>query len=278
MKWTGDLRKMEPIAQESSSGSLSVTYRWKGAQRGEPTDPWELQTALGSKVRLDFTGAIHCTVTGKRIRKTYGDGMSFDAWRSAPEAVESVLRPELSRIHEGIALRDAVWEREHHLAPHVTYLSFTGGIKVGVTRSVQALTRWMDQGATAAIRVLEVPYRQLAGSAEVLLKSAFSDRTQVAAMLRQVAPDAPALAAAKERALLVLGEEFEPFISESDDVIQFEYPLVEWPKAIQTVSLDRVPSIEGTLVAVKGQYLVWDTGVALNIRSHAGYEVILDID
>jgi hypothetical protein len=76
----------------------------------------------------------------------------------------------------------------------------------------------------------------------------------------------------------VLGEEFEPFISESDDVVQFEYPLVEWPKAVQTVSLDRVPCIEGTLVAVKGQYLVWDTGVALNIRSHAGYEVTLDID
>jgi len=278
MEWTGNVRKLEVHAQETSTTRMDVKYLWKGTRLQEPTIPWDLNAALGRKLRLDFTGAIHCTVTGKRIRKAYGDGMSFDAWRSAPEAVESVLRPELSRIHEGIALRDEAWEREHHLAPHLTYLSYTGGIKVGVTRSVQALTRWMDQGATAAIRVLDVPYRQLAGSAEVALKSVFSDRTQVAAMLRHTDPDPPALLAEKERALHVLGEDFEPFIADNDEVVQFVYPAVDWPLSIKTASLDRVPSIEGTLVAVKGQYLVWDTGVALNIRSHAGYEVVVQVE
>ena len=275
MEWTGNVRKLEPQAIPSAPNHYAVSYLWKGADGLQPLDPWGLNALIGKSLCIEFTGAIHCTVTGKRIRKTYGDGMSFDAWRSAPSAVESVLRPELSRIHEGIALRDEGWEREHHLAPHTTYLSYTGGTKVGVTRSVQELTRWMDQGATAAIRVLEVPYRQLAGKAEVALKALFSDRTQVSAMLRPVDLQAQDLSGAKERALAALGEEYEPFMSENDDVVQFAYPVSRWPEAIKTTTLEKQPRIEGRLVAVKGQYLVWDTGIALNIRSHAGYEVHL---
>ena len=49
--------------------------------------------------------------------------MSYDAFRSSPLAVESIIRPELSKIHEGVALRDYDWEMKHHMQPHVVYLS-----------------------------------------------------------------------------------------------------------------------------------------------------------
>jgi len=134
----------------------------------------------------------------------------------------------------------------------------------------------MDQGATAAIRVLDVPYRQLAGRAEVALKSVFTDRTVVASMLREVPANPAALQVAKDRALAVLGEEYEPFMSDDDDVEVFVYPVVHWPDRVKAVTLDKVPCIEGTLVAVKGAYIVLDTGVALNLRAHAGCEVHLN--
>lgn len=273
MMWKGNVRKLRPTCLADAVGTNRVQYTWQGARGVEPEVAWDMNALLGKFFSIRATGLIHCTATGKRIRKTYGDGMSFDAWRSAPEAVESVLRPELSRIHEGIALRDEAWERTHHLAPHTTYLSTTGAVKVGVTRSTNELTRWMDQGAVAAIRVLEVPYRQLAGVAEVALKAAFTDRTSVPAMLRAVQPAPEALLRAKDRACDVLGAAYEPFMSDRDEVVEFAYPVVAWPARVVPMTLDKVPNIEGTLVAIKGAYLVWDTGIALNVRSHAGYEV-----
>ena len=101
--------------------------------------------------------------------KPHGDGMSFDAFQSSPLAVESIIRPELSRIHEGIALRDAAWEEAHHNQPHTVYLSATSGIKVGQTRD----TNIPPAGSTRGQRCVGArpnPIRQLAGLIEVAMK------------------------------------------------------------------------------------------------------------
>ena len=42
---------------------------------------------------------------------------------------------------------------------------------------------------------------------------------------------------------------------------------------IQSVKLDTKPSVSGILKAIKGQYLIFESGEVLNIRSHGGYEV-----
>ena len=131
-----------------------------------------------------FAHAIHCIDSGKQITKTFGEGLSYAAWRTSPAAVESIVRPELSRIHEGIALRDAAWEDAHHNQPHYVYLSKTSAVKVGVTRTCNVPSRWIDQGATEAIRLAETPYRQLAGLMEVALKVHFADTTAWLAMLQ----------------------------------------------------------------------------------------------
>ena len=56
-------------------------------------------------------------------------------------------------------------------------MSFTGNFKIGVTRSSQIPTRWIDQGATAAVLLCETPNRYLAGVIEIYLKQFYSDRT-----------------------------------------------------------------------------------------------------
>ena len=98
----------------------------------------------------------------------------------------------VSRIHEGIALRDEAWERANHLQPHVVYVSQTSGFKVGVTRKTNVPSRWVDQGAVAAMILAEVPCRQLAGEIEVVLKEHMNDQTNWRAMLKEVAADQPA--------------------------------------------------------------------------------------
>ena len=94
-----------------------------------------------------------------------------------------VMKPELSKAHLDIEDRDISYEKKVQLQNHIVYLSKTSGIKVGVTRSNNMATRWIDQGAIEAIELIEVPNRYLAGIAEVKLKDKFSDKTNWRKML-----------------------------------------------------------------------------------------------
>jgi len=50
------------------------------------------------------------------------------------------------------------------------------------------------------------------------------------------------------------------------------YPVLSWPEKVKAHNFDKQPVVEGTLMGIKGQYLMLDTGV-LNIRKFSGYEV-----
>ena len=214
---------------------------------------------MGQRLYIQFEGQIHCRVTGQTIRKAYGEGMSYQAWSEHPAAVESVLRPELSRIHEGIALRDFEWEQKHHNQPHYVYISQTGGFKVGVTRTTNRPFRWHDQGAVAAIAIAETPYRQLAGEMEVSLKEILSDKTNFRKMLANVEPDCAELEGWKEECFDHLGPVYEPFFIDEPPE-EFVYPVLNYPAKVNSLTLDKAPSIEGTLEGIKGQYLLMGDG------------------
>ncbi|MBT7763889.1 MAG: DUF2797 domain-containing protein, partial [Gammaproteobacteria bacterium] len=44
------------------------------------------------------------------------------------------------------------------------------------------------------------------------------------------------------------------------------------PEKIVSQNFDKNPFVEGTLLGIKGQYLLFDTGV-INLRKFSGYEV-----
>lgn len=273
MEGEGNIRKLK--SQRGDDGHIE--YAWQTRDILDPMEDHSLLSAVGKPVRIEHTGKIHCTVTGKSIRKTYGDGMSFDAFQSSPLAVESIIHPELSRIHEGVALRDAEWEQAHHNQPHVVYLSYTGGVKVGVTRTTQVPWRWIDQGASGAILLAETPYRQLAGLIEVAMKEHFADKTQWRSMLTAGNPNeedvAEALLQAKDHAFEHCPAEFEEFISDDDAVHRLIFPGGSFPEKVQSVALDKERVIEGHLAAIKGQYFIFDDGRVWNVRRHSGYRV-----
>ncbi|HCZ08649.1 MAG TPA: DUF2797 domain-containing protein [Flavobacteriales bacterium] len=276
MRGEGNIRKL----MSALDANGAVQYTWVSKDILDPQDGVEVNPVVGQDIRIEYQGKIHCTVSGKSIRKAYGDGMSFDAFQSSPLAVESIIRPELSRIHEGVALRDAAWEEAHHNQPHVVYLSYTGGVKVGVTRTTQIPYRWIDQGASGAILLAETPYRQLAGLIEVAMKEHFADKTQWRAMLTAGNPDAAvveeALLAAKDDAFEQCPPAFEDFMSEDDTVHRIQFPSVSFPEKVASVTLDKAPLIEGKLMAIKGQYLLLDGGRVFNVRRHSGYRVRWD--
>ena len=274
MQWEGNLRKLETASQSNQYGQ--VAYALRGADVLEALPAEEMNAWVGEQIHIQFEGQIHCRVTGQTIRKAYGEGMSYQAWSEHPAAVESVLRPELSRIHEGVALRDFEWEQKHHNQPHDVYISQTGAFKVGVTRTTNRPFRWHDQGAVAAIAIAETPYRQLAGEMEVALKEILSDKTNFRKMLANVEPNLSELEDWKEECFDHLGPVYEPFFIDEPPE-EFVYPVLNYPDKVNSLTLDKVPNMAGTLEGIKGQYLLFDGGRVLNVRRHSGYRVRINI-
>ena len=274
MIWDGNVRKMGSFVDSAGM----VEYRFRGADVLDPLSEQLANGWVGQQVRVSFEGQIHCIETGKRIKKTYGEGLSYDAFLRSPMACPSIMRPALSRIHEGIALRDEAWEREHHLQPHVVYVSQTSHLKVGVTRATNVPSRWVDQGAVGAIVVANTPYRQLAGEMEVALKSVLSDKTNWRAMLKHVEVDPSELEDAKNECLDTLGGAYESFFEMSDDVTSLTFPVLRYPEKVKSVKLDKEPTLEGKLVGIKGQYWLLEDGRVWNVRSHAGYRVRIEVN
>ncbi|HKM37393.1 MAG TPA: DUF2797 domain-containing protein, partial [Thiopseudomonas sp.] len=56
------------------------------------------------------------------------------------------------------------------------------------------------------------------------------------------------------------------------DVLDIAYPVEAYPAKITSFNLDKNPIAEGTLIGIKGQYLLFDTGV-INIRKYTAYQL-----
>jgi hypothetical protein len=267
MKFSGNLRKMDSSLEEEVYYSLVLFDVL------EPKEEVPLNELIGQKICISFDGAINCVVSGKKISKVFGEGMSYEAFMNSPEASPSIIRPELSRIHEGIALRDYDWEMAHHMQPHYVYLSLTNAIKVGVTRVTQMPTRWIDQGATEAIILAQTPYRQAAGLIEVALKNYVPDKTNWQRMLKNDVAEHLPLREEKQRLIPMVPEELHSFLLNDNTVMHINYPVLRYPEKVISLKLDKSPDIEGKLVGIRGQYLIFENGSVLNVRSHSGYRV-----
>jgi hypothetical protein len=57
-------------------------------------------------------------------------------------------------------------------------------------------------------------------------------------------------------------------------VVDIDFPVNEYPTKVKSFNFDKTPEVSGVLQGIKGQYLLFDTGV-INIRKFAGYEVEL---
>lgn len=268
MKFYGNIRKM------NASINDEVNYFLPLYDNLNPSEEVSMNELIGQTISISYSGTINCVVSGKRIKKTYGDGMSYDSFKSSPLAVESIIRPELSKIHEGIALRDYEWEMKHHLQPHYVYLSKTAGVKVGVTRTTQVPTRWIDQGAAEAIILAETPYRQAAGLIEIGLKSHISDRTNWRKMLQNNLVDDD-LYEVREKLIPFIDSELIQYVKKTESISQIKFPVLKYPEKVKSVGLDKYPFIEEKLVGIKGQYLLFDNDTVFNMRKHTGYLIEL---
>jgi hypothetical protein len=228
---------------------------------------------LGKKVSIVFDGRINCVSCGRPTKKAFGQGFCYPCFMIAPENAECIVRPELCEGHLGKG-RDPEWEMKHHVQPHFVYLALSSGLKVGITRETQIPTRWIDQGASSAIILAEVPYRRLSGEIEVALKEHFNDKTNWQRMLKGDVLEADLLES-KQLAASLLPSDLSQYVLDENKIWTMEFPLLDTPPKVKSIRLEKQPEVEGVLTGVKGQYLIFDNQNVLNVRNHSGYFVAL---
>jgi Protein of unknown function (DUF2797) len=260
----GDLRKMRTRLEEPDG---PVAYELVVGDELLPLNP-----RVGETIALRHTGTIRCTSCGRVTPKSYAQGFCYPCFRDAPEASPCIIRPELCEAHTGGG-RDPAWEQRHHNQPHLVYLAVSSGLKVGVTRGDQIPTRWIDQGAWRCVVLAETPNRYESGRIEVALKEHVSDRTHWQKMLKNVLAEDLDLASEKHRLASLLPQDLQGLVSPDDKITELRYPVLEFPTKVLSQSFDKTAEITGTLLGIKGQYLLLDGGRVLNIRKHGGYEI-----
>lgn len=260
MSAIGNLRKMSVHLDDEIKYTLNLS------------EDILMNDLIGNHIRLEWNGVINCSSCKKVTKKSFGQGFCYTCFANAPESAECIIRPELCRAHLGEG-RDPEWEEKHHNKPHVVYLAASSAVKVGITRGDQVPTRWIDQGASSAIRLAETPNRYEAGRVEVALKEFFTDKTNWRKMLKNEIDEEIDLEEEKWALEEHLPADIIELFSEIDDIIALNYPVVEYPEKVKSLSFDKTNIIEGKLMGIKGQYLLFENGEVLNIRKHTSYHV-----
>lgn len=231
-------------------------------------DEINVNSLLNNTVQITFLK--HQCLNCGECKKIYRQGSCYDCFFKMPQMGEWVIRPELSTAHLGIEDRDLEYEKEVQLKPHIVYLALSSNVKVGVTRKTQVPTRWIDQGASSALEILEAPNRYLAGITEVALKKHISDKTNWRKMLKNEIADIDLIDLRDELAGYI-PEEVMPYFKESDtEVVELEYPVLQYPEKVKSLNLSKTPNFEGILKGIKGQYLIFEDDTVFNVRSNEG--------
>ena len=262
---SGNLRKMKV------AGTAPVQYELPLDEELVSLNPF-----LGKKISLRFDGEINCINCGRKTNKSFQQGYCYPCMQSLARCDLCILKPELCHFHKGTC-REPDWGRENCMIDHFVYLAVSSGLKVGITRHSQVPTRWIDQGAVAAIPIARVGSRYDSGRVEVALKEHFDDKTNWRNMLKNIIVDADPVTE-REKIMPVLQDilkDYSDYEVMEDTVYRFEYPVLEYPNKVKSLGFDKTPLVEGTLLGIKGQYLIFDHGV-INIRKHGGYRVSLE--
>ena len=269
----GSIRKM--------LGSLDDPVQY-ALPLGEEQVP--LNELLGRTIRLEALGVINCLHCNRLTKKSYSQGYCYPCMKKLAQSDLCIMSPERCHYDQGTC-REPSWGEQFCMTDHIVYLANSSGMKVGITRASQVPTRWIDQGASQALPIMRVATRQQSGLVEDLLRQQVADKTNWRAMLRGE-PEPMDLLAERDRILECAAAGLEQLQGRfglqaiqplpAAEVQEISYPVLEYSAKPQSANLDKEPVLEGTLLGIKGQYLLLDTAV-INIRKYTAYSMSFSV-
>tara|TARA_R110002049_G_scaffold146932_1_gene309545 strand:+ start:4054 stop:4860 length:807 start_codon:yes stop_codon:yes gene_type:complete len=240
---------------------------------------------VGRKIDLKFASEIHCVACDRRIKKSYSGGYCFPCSQTLAQCDLCIMKPETCHYDAGTC-REPTWGETFCMQDHIVYLANSSGIKVGITRINQIPTRWIDQGASQAIPIFRVKSRYQSGLVEVIFKKHVSDRTDWRKMLKGDADNIDLMAIRDQlmnecnEEIMALQQQFgeQAILPLADEeIINISYPVDQYPDKVKSFNFDKTPEVSGVLHGIKGQYLIFDTGV-INIRKFSGYNITMVVE
>lgn len=254
-----------------------VQYAFRLGDAQIPVNP-----LIGETVRLEYLGEIFCSHCGRKTKKSFAQGYCYPCFTKLAQCDSCIMSPEKCHFEDG-SCREPEWGERFCMTDHVVYLANSSGAKVGITRATQVPTRWIDQGARQALPIMRVATRQQSGFVEDLLRSQVTDRTNWRALLKGEAEPLDLVAIREQifdacaEGIVALQQRFglqaiQPVIDMAP--IEISYPVEAYLAKITSFDLDKTPVVEGTLQGIKGQYLIFDTGV-INVRKFTAYQLAI---
>ncbi|MBT4520025.1 MAG: DUF2797 domain-containing protein [Halieaceae bacterium] len=240
---------------------------------------------LGKVLRLDYRGVINCVHCNRKTNKSFNQGYCYPCFKRLAQCDSCIMSPQKCHYWAGTC-REPQWGEQNCMVDHYVYLANTSGLKVGITRGTQIPTRWIDQGASQAQPIFRVSNRLNSGLVEVVFKDHIADKTNWRKMLSGTA-EAADLELARSRLMADCADQVAALrdqygqraitVLEAESETRITYPVASYPTKVSSFNLDKTGSAGGTLMGIKGQYLIFDTGV-INIRKYGGYQLSLSVE
>ena len=241
-----------------------------------------LNPLIDQQLKLIFSGDIYCIHCNRKTNKSFNQGYCYPCFQKLAQCDSCIIHPERCHLEQGTC-REPAWGEKYCMQDHIVYLANSSGLKVGITRATQVPTRWIDQGATQALAIMRVRSRLQSGTLEMAFKQHVADKTNWRDMLKgkaaelDMAGERDRLLAACEEDINELTDRFGFFaisVLKGIDPVSIDYPVQAYPEKITSLNFDKGQVVSGTLKGIKGQYLIFDSGV-INLRRFSGYEVEL---
>ncbi|MFL2855160.1 MAG: DUF2797 domain-containing protein [Pseudohongiellaceae bacterium] len=267
----GILRKMKSRLEQP------VSYKIPLGDNEVPLNP-----LIAKKIKLEYSGNIFCVSCGRKSNKSFNQGYCYPCFQKLAQCDSCIIHPEKCHFDQGTC-REPVWGEKYCMQDHIVYLANSSGLKIGITRATQIPTRWIDQGATQALAIIRVRTRLQSGILEIMFKEHVADKTNWREMLKGDAEPLDMLAKSKlllakcESEIKELEERFGFFaisVLNGIEPLEINYPVEIYPEKIASFNFDKDPKIEAKLLGIKGQYLIFESGV-INLRRFSGYEIKL---
>jgi hypothetical protein len=280
---SGQLRKMA-VELETATGNISSVSNALYALRiGDARI--DLNLLIGKSIALNYLQQITCIECGRKTKTSFSQGYCYPCFQKLAQCDSCIVSPERCHFDQGTC-REPDWAQDHCMQDHIVYLANSSGLKVGITRHSQIPVRWLDQGASQALPIVRVKTRHQAGLVEVIFKQHIADKTNWRTMLKGE-PGQLDLLAERDNLLRVCAVELtalsdrfglqaiQPiYIAEN---VFISYPVTQYPVKVGSLDLEKLQTVGGVLMGIKGQYLIFDSGV-INIRKYAGYHVELQLN
>lgn len=246
-------------------------------EANEKRSEFTVNSLLGKKLRLSFSGEIRCVDCGRVTKKSFNQGSCYSCFMNLASNDMCIMRPETCHHHLGTC-REPEWGLANCFKKHTLYLANTSGVKVGITKENPVTKRWVDQGAMFALPVLEFSSRKDSGMVESALAKFVADKTS---WQKMISSDSSPIDLVKKKEELLAKIKLEDLVKDykllgQTKITEIKYPILKYPIKKVSYKPEKTKPIEDVLVGVKGQYLLFEKGV-INLRSYGGYDMELEV-